>query len=1122
MDEEAVFQRAIEIVSPHDRAEFLERSCGDDHTLRQRVEQLLNAHFHPDPFFEAIPTELASITPPDHALETVGAIIGRYEILEQIGDGGMGRVFKARQLYPLRREVALKILKPGYDGREVMARFDAERQALEMMDHPNIAKVLDAGVTENGHPFFVMELVQGLPITDFCDRGQLSFAERLKLFLDVCHAVQHAHEKGVIHRDIKPANVLVNGQSQEAAAKVIDFGVAKAAHGMQESEVSSQEAFMVIGTPTYMSPEQSLRRNEDLDTRSDVYSLGVLLYELLTGVTPFEAKRLRNAGIDGVRRILWDETPAKPSRRVGDLAQNEGLIVARNRKATIRKISRTLKGEIDAIVMRALQADRSRRYESAGAFAADLRRYMANEPVEAMPRSIWYQVRKFTSRHRMFATMAALVAVFLPLFALSLTVAAFVILQRGNEVKKQLLVNQRQQKTLSEREARLFEHEYAIGLRLAGQTYFYGAVDEARSHITPYLQRPPDRAASFETCYLWNLCHAEPKLLSHHKRHVFHLAFSRSGKYFASSSADRSVAIWNTSDLLLNKTLTDFNSDVNFVHFSDDQKLLATAEESGVVRVWDWVNRKVVRRLNGFGNFAIASARFMKDQKKLLVVAINWRTHEAHTSVVSIETGEKEKQLENWRALAIDSQGDRLLAVSRDLELAIFSLPDLEKTEGWRTDLQRVSCGLFSPDGRSVATGTTYGDVRIWSLSDHSDRKLLPGPNSAVRSLNYSPDGQLLAETSDGGVTRLWDVGHARILKIIQRPGRRAWSSVFSADGKTLTVGYGEGQGEIEQYAIPDLRCAWKRLHDGFGDYRGVAVDSTGNWIAVIDGNQKGISVYDITNGSQRAYIQTPDQAAIKSAVFATNETSASLWLGANNGVIRRFDVVRGEFGKEFRPTEHPIAVQAAASSILCTQTEHPNEPLRFWDLNSFQSLGEVSLKGPPGRLNARFFLNDSTVLLAQQMNVVLYDVRAHKQIHHLQPLRWPGGIAASPDQRLLACGTEGLLIHLWDLGQDGKELRVLRGHADIPTTIAFSPDGRTLASAGDLGTIKLWNVSTGQPLFDLTGHAGKVRFLQFAANRRRLVSACEYEFEGKTKHEVFVWGDEDLATLQPAKSEPH
>jgi serine/threonine protein kinase/tetratricopeptide (TPR) repeat protein len=431
LDEKAIFNVAREIASPEARAEYLRQACGTDASLFERVQVLLDAYEGQASFLESPPVIGGSQTTDQPMVEAPGSVIGPYKLLEQIGEGGFGVVFMAEQTEPVRRKVALKVLKPGMDTKQVLARFEAERQALALMDHANIARVLDGGRTGAGRPYFVMDLVKGVPITDFCDQNHLMPRQRLELFIPVCQAVQHAHQKGIIHRDLKPSNVLVTRHDTTPIVRVIDFGVAKALGQELTDKTLFTGIAQMIGTPLYMSPEQAGMSDLDVDTRSDIYSLGVLLYELLTGTTPFSKERFKQAAYDEIRRIIREEEPPKPSTRLSQLGRS-GLpsrtsaaqrsarqagptsslaSVAAQRHTEPVKLTRLMRGELDWIVMKALEKDRSRRYETANGLAMDVQRYLADEPVAACPPSPAYRVWKFWRRHRVAITTAAVVAV---------------------------------------------------------------------------------------------------------------------------------------------------------------------------------------------------------------------------------------------------------------------------------------------------------------------------------------------------------------------------------------------------------------------------------------------------------------------------------------------------------------------------------------------------------------------------------------------------------------------------------------------------------------------------------------------------------------------------------------
>jgi non-specific serine/threonine protein kinase/serine/threonine-protein kinase len=409
MKEREIFDAALAIADPVERDVFLDRACNGDPGLKEHLRGLLEMEQKLGRFLEASDSPPTMDIDSPRIAEGPGTVIGPYKLREQIGEGGMGVVYVAEQTQPVRRKVALKIIKPGMDTRQVIARFEAERQALAMMDHPNIARVHDGGATKSGRPYFVMELVRGIPITDYCDRERLSIPERLDLFVQVCRAVQHAHQKGIIHRDLKPSNILVTIIDGASVPKIIDFGVAKAT-GASLTERTVYTAFhQFVGTPLYMSPEQADLSGMDMDTRSDIYSLGVLLYELLTGTTPFDQDTFRRAAFDELRRIIREQEPPRPSTRLSSLGATRATVSA-NRKADVRHLDRAVRGELDWIVMKALEKDRRRRYETASDFAADVMRYLTDQPVQACPPSARYRLGKFARRNRMALVTSTLVA----------------------------------------------------------------------------------------------------------------------------------------------------------------------------------------------------------------------------------------------------------------------------------------------------------------------------------------------------------------------------------------------------------------------------------------------------------------------------------------------------------------------------------------------------------------------------------------------------------------------------------------------------------------------------------------------------------------------------------------
>ncbi|HEV2327344.1 MAG TPA: serine/threonine-protein kinase [Verrucomicrobiae bacterium] len=436
--EKAVFLEALEISDVQQRRQFLDEACAGDKGLRDAVEELLAAQEAAERFFTesadslnlaadaaGSPAKSAGVSGKVYEEEGPGYTIGHYKLLDKIGEGGYGIVYLAEQEKPVRRRVALKIIKLGMDTKKVIARFEAERQALALMDHPNIARVFDAGATEKGRPYFVMELVRGLKVTEYCDERHLGLKQRLGLFVQICQAVQHAHQKGIIHRDIKPSNILVRMVNDAPSPAVIDFGIAKATGQQLTDETIFTAHGQLIGTPNYMSPEQVAGSTVDVDTRSDIYSLGALLYELLTGKTPFDTKELLKSGVDEMRRTLIDREPRTPSAKLTAMAPAEQTKAARLRHLEPSKLVSELRGDLDRIVMKALEKDRDRRYQTANDLAMDVERYLNNEPILARPPSQWYRLQKLVRRNRIVFLSGATVAVALAISTVISTLMFF-------------------------------------------------------------------------------------------------------------------------------------------------------------------------------------------------------------------------------------------------------------------------------------------------------------------------------------------------------------------------------------------------------------------------------------------------------------------------------------------------------------------------------------------------------------------------------------------------------------------------------------------------------------------------------------------------------------------------
>jgi len=525
---EEVFCAALDLRDPAERAAYVEQACAGDTALGRAVEELLSKQGDVEDFFGngspavGVAVELAKTLPPQADIgkparqealmdAEVGSRVGPYKLLQKIGEGGCGTVYMAEQEFPVRRRVALKIIKLGMDTKSVIARFEAERQALAMMDHPNIARVLDAGATETGRPYFVMELVRGVRITTYCDEKRLDTTQRLALFTQVCHALQHAHQKGIIHRDIKPSNILVTSNDHEPVPKVIDFGIAKATGGQLLTDKTIFTAYeQFVGTPAYMSPEQAEWSELDVDTRSDIYSLGVLLYELLTGKTPFDQKELLQAGIDSMRRTLRERDPHRPSTKLDGMREEELTQTALQRQAEPARLKSLLSGDLDWIVMKALEKDRTRRYQTANGLASDVLRLLNHEPVIARPPSRWYRLKKLVRRNRI--VFAAGTAVVLALVVgLGAATYMFVRERQARQIASRALANEARLRHEAEAQSKITQAAILIS-----RDRFQEANDLVEGMDLPVLKPSLEAAGVFRRLTDWGVTEGRWSAAAHH------------------------------------------------------------------------------------------------------------------------------------------------------------------------------------------------------------------------------------------------------------------------------------------------------------------------------------------------------------------------------------------------------------------------------------------------------------------------------------------------------------------------------------------------------------------------------------------------------------------------------
>ena len=746
MTEESLFLAALERPTPAERQAFLEQACGKDIALCARLQLLLEAHDRSRGILEGREapwpgalgaTVDAADGPPerrDYADFTAraGAILaGKYKLVEEIGEGGMGSVFMAQQTEPVKRAVAIKVIKAGMDSRAVLARFEAERQALAMMDHPNIAKVLDAGATDAGRPFFVMELVKGTPITRYCDEHKLTPRQRLELFVPVCQAIQHAHQKGIIHRDLKPTNGLVAMYDDRATPKVIDFGVAKAV-GQSLTEKTLMTGYgALVGTPEYMSPEQATLNNLDIDTRSDVYSLGVLLYELLTGSTPLDKKSLEKAALLELLRIVREVEAPRPSTKLSavDTLPN----VAANRGTEPAKLPKLMKGELDWLVMKALEKDRARRYETASALSRDIQRYLANEMVEARPPSVGYRASKFIRRHKGQMMAASLVLLALVCGIVGTTLGLFearrqetiareetaekerAMLAEADRVKERDAALKLKALALAEQKqtaAELQRSLYFSRIHLAHREIAANNIGKARD----LLDRCPPELRDWEWRYLKRLAHTELLDLQH-PAEVWSVAFSPDGQRLVSScsatNAASEVKLWDATSGEQLSTLSRHAKPVICTAISPDGKYLASASIDKVVRITDVSTGK---ELKSWSLPAIAVQIAFTPNGKSLATALSYP--DGRLMLWNPATGQETPMpfdMKVMGGIAFSPDGQRLAVVTApDNRLKVYDLASGAVGEvaspGHEGLIARVA---FSADGQHLA-GASSNRISIW------------------------------------------------------------------------------------------------------------------------------------------------------------------------------------------------------------------------------------------------------------------------------------------------------------------------------------------------------------------------------------------------------------------------
>jgi len=1094
----AIFLEAIERPDGAARAQFVTQACGGDVQLLSRVERLVHSHDQLGSFHEQPPTPEATAV---LSAERPGTQIGPYKLLQQIGEGGMGVVYMAEQTEPVKRRVALKIVKPGMDTRQVIARFEAERQALAMMDHVNIARVLDGGTTANGLPYFVMELVHGVPITKYCDDNQLTPRQRLELFVPVCQAIQHAHQKGIIHRDIKPSNVMITLYDGQPVPKVIDFGVAKATEQKLTERTLFTQYGTMVGTLEYMSPEQAEMSALGVDTRSDIYSLGVLLYELLTGSTPLSRKRLKEAAYTEILRILKEEEPPKPSTRLSSSGEALASISAQ-RQMEPAKLTKLVRGELDWIVMKCLDKDRNRRYETANAFAMDVQRYLRDEPVEACPPSALYRFRKFARRN-----MRALVTASVVVLAVVLTAAVSGgLIWRANQDLHQALE--------SERRGAYFQR-----IALAEREW----ASNNLSRMEELLGQCPADLRGWEWHYLRRLRHGAIPLLRHESP-VYSIAFGPNGLYLATGTKDGIVRLWQANSGQELRKWQAHQDNATTVSFSPDGRYLATGGWDAAVKVWD-----VQKVLQGEANEPLLC---LEHTSRVRVWSVTFSPDGQRLASAGGRSEDRKGELKVWdlaglpalpsashsrqEVLTLGSFSDSVRRVQfspdgRRLATACGGFVQLWDSQSGRELLafrghsNRVESVTFSADGRRLASVGGHlsvhpdAEVKVWDAHTGQEILSLRGHVGGLRSVAFSPDGRRLASAGLDQTVKLWDAATGQEVLTLRGHLDNVLCLAFSTDGHQLASGSVDNTVRIWDATPPERAPEYLTLRGHTGAVTDLAFHPTDGHNLVSAGTDGTVRMWDASNGKELGTLHGPPSTwRVRVAYSPDGRRLAAMSAGAGLR-LRIWEVATENEICNFPGQSDMVMCLAFSPGGGHLATAGYDQTVRVWNATTAQEV--AALKGHSWPIFAVAFCPDGRHLASGggDSTVRIWDWTTGKEPRVLEP-RHAGRVASvtfSRDGKLLASASWDRTVKLWDtatwrllhdlhdstgaiqcvaFGHDGRlawgstdgtvkvwdgpgtETQVLRGHTSWVQAVAFSPDDKWLASASQDGTVKVWN----------------------------------------------------------------
>ena len=1038
-------------------------------------------------------------------------IAGRYRLVEVIGEGGMGSVYRAEQTRPVKRQVALKLIKAGMDSRAVLARFDAERQALALMDHPNIARVFDGGTTDTGQPFFVMELVNGVPITQYCDRARLPIRARLELFVLVCHAVQHAHQKGIIHRDLKPGNVLVIEVDGRPTPKVIDFGVAKATE-QRLTDQSFVDTGAIVGTPAYMSPEQADPTTLDIDTRTDVYALGVILYELLAGSPPIDAKQFQRRAILEMLRMVREVDPPRPSTR---LSTSEALPnIAANRHIEPAQLKRMLRGDLDWIVMKSLEKDRTRRYDTANGFAADILRHLAYEPVLAAPPSRAYRLRKFVRKNRSAVIAASLVILALLVGIVGTTwgliradaaleAEAKRVKERDDALGERDTALGEARNALGKRDTALGEAKAALGKRDLAIKDANDRTDELKYRLgvsnmvaassaydnrdvtlaNERLDNVPPEQRGWEWHYLKRQTRGGLFTLYGHTSSVFSVSFSPDGRRIATGSEDNTAKVWDARTGTSLLELKGHTKSVRSVSFSPDGTRIVTGSEDSTAKVWDAQTGTLLIDLKGHIE-SILGVSFSPDGTRIVT-----GSYDDRVKVWDARTGTQLLELNcnagGLRGISFSPDGMRIVTASSGLTAKVWDAHTGILHFALNGHTGTVSTVSFSPDGTRIVTGSGDSTAKVWDANTGKPLVDLRGHTGPVSTVSFSPDGTRIVTGSGDWTAKVWDARSGTPLLDLKGHTSLVESVSFSVDGTQIVTGSRDNTAKVwdasNGTAQLELKGHTHQITSVLFSPDGTRI-VTGSW-------DKTARVWDAHTGTSQLELKGHTRS-VESVSFSADGTR--IVTGGADGIAEVWDARTGTRLLELKGhVGYVRCVSCSPNGELIATGGGVDFTTKVWDARTGTEL--LELKGSTNTVISVSFSSDSTRIVTSGMSDTAYvwDARTGRLLLELKGHRRLRSFSFSPDgTRIVTGGGEGT-AKVWD-ARTGTSLLELKGHTRSVNSVSFSPDGTRIVTGSDEQTAKIWDSSDSPPLVEFKGHKGRVTSVSFSPDGTRIVTGSQ------------------------------